>query len=622
MPSPSLWSHWTPLARGHGVCLAVLVVALACLPSRAGTGPGSVDPGFRATFDPGPNPVLRDLAVDTQDRVLVSGDYEVFRLLPDGTLDASFPKSSTDDWIFTLVPTSDGGLYVGGRFRHFRGESHAGIVKLTANGDIDPAFRPSSEGVRDVYAIAPHPEGGLIVGGYFDTWDGLWVKDLVRLLPDASLDRAFTTNQAPVQDGFRTPVDRQILARGNGTFLMQRGQIEVVSWDGRLLATHPATGPWASLDADRVVVAETIYEAGQVRSIRVFAIRNDGTIDPSLEAVHACDGPVRALAVLSDGRILVGGRFTVLGDQRHAGLARLNVDGSIDAGFVSDLGNQESVAWENGDGWVWISQIRPLGDGSLYAGGYFTNAGPHQVTSVARLLGGVRDSAVPMARQSGGSVMVTEGHSLRLGFSVESATSFGGTWSKDGIDLANGREPVLQLENLQRNDAGRYQLRLTNAMGEIVCPAVDLQVAIGPTHPGSVDVSFRVGTVLSDRVGPNLGPVRGAVAAGDRIYVFSSGNLTGLISSVEGHPTLGMARLGLDGQVDRTFVMLRGSTNAARLLGVQSVLPLADGRVLAQITLPATSPIRRTTNVIVAMHPMVPRTWGFQSRPNLGASVR
>lgn len=47
----------------------------------------------------------------------------------------------------------------------------------------------------------------------------------------------------------------------------------------------------------------------------------------------AVAGQIHALAVLSDGKLLVGGAFTSLGGQQRTNLARLHADGSLDAAF-------------------------------------------------------------------------------------------------------------------------------------------------------------------------------------------------------------------------------------------------------------------------------------------------
>ena len=59
---------------------------------------------------------------------------------------------------------------------------------------------------------------------------------------------------------------------------------------------------------------------------RLARFNADGTLDTAFTGGAA--GPVRALALQSDGRVLVGG----------TGLVRINANGTPDASFVDDLG--------------------------------------------------------------------------------------------------------------------------------------------------------------------------------------------------------------------------------------------------------------------------------------------
>ncbi|MEP7337404.1 MAG: delta-60 repeat domain-containing protein, partial [Acidobacteriota bacterium] len=53
------------------------------------------------------------------------------------------------------------------------------------------------------------------------------------------------------------------------------------------------------------------------------------------------NGLVYAVAVQADGKMVVGGNFTTVNGQPRSNLARINVDGTLDAGFT--LGANGSV---------------------------------------------------------------------------------------------------------------------------------------------------------------------------------------------------------------------------------------------------------------------------------------
>jgi hypothetical protein len=57
---------------------------------------------------------------------------------------------------------------------------------------------------------------------------------------------------------------------------------------------------------------------------------------------------VRSIATQSDGKILVGGLFTIIGGQFRNRIARLNVDGSLDTTFNPNAnGNVFSTATQS-----------------------------------------------------------------------------------------------------------------------------------------------------------------------------------------------------------------------------------------------------------------------------------
>src|ERR1035441_9361475 len=56
-------------------------------------------------------------------------------------------------------------------------------------------------------------------------------------------------------------------------------------------------------------------------------------LDPSFRIGSGRDGPVDALVVQADQRILVGGEFTAITGCSNSFLARLNADGSVDCSF-------------------------------------------------------------------------------------------------------------------------------------------------------------------------------------------------------------------------------------------------------------------------------------------------
>jgi uncharacterized delta-60 repeat protein len=116
-------------------------------------------------------------------------------------------------------------------------------------------------------------------------------------------------------------------------------------------------------------IAGSFARAGLVR------LNSDGTVDTSFQPPNfynslGIGGTINAIALQSDGKILVGGDFQGASDMPKQGLMRLNTNGSIDSAFNAQLNS-------NGN----ILDLIVLPDDRILIGGSFTinNAGGNRV---------------------------------------------------------------------------------------------------------------------------------------------------------------------------------------------------------------------------------------------------
>ncbi len=104
---------------------------------------------------------------------------------------------------------------------------------------------------------------------------------------------------------------------------------------------------------------------------RLARINADGSLEAAFNP--APNSTVSALRLQPDGKILVGGGFTVLGGSNRARIARLNADGSLDAGFIASA-----------DG-VTVDHIALQPDGKVLLAGLFTQINGLPRAALARL---------------------------------------------------------------------------------------------------------------------------------------------------------------------------------------------------------------------------------------------
>jgi len=139
------------------------------------------------------------IAVQTDHKVVIGGDFlsingvarnHIARLNADGSLDNSFnnPGTGASDSVRALTIQLDGRILVGGLFTNFNGTVQNHIVRLNADGSLDPSFNGGVGADGAVYAIALQPDTRILLGGEFARCGGVTRNRLTRLNPDGSVD--------------------------------------------------------------------------------------------------------------------------------------------------------------------------------------------------------------------------------------------------------------------------------------------------------------------------------------------------------------------------------------------------------------------------------------------------
>lgn len=224
-----------------------------------------------------------------------------------------------------IVIQPDGKILIGGNFTTYLGNPENYLIRLNKDGSKDSSFNIGTGFNRNVNTIALQPDGKIVVGGNFTTYNGTIQNRIIRLNPDGSKDATFN-----VGTGFDSLI-----------------QVITVQSDGKILVGGYFT---------------KFQDTYQNRLIR---LNSDGTKDTSFTTNQ--DGSVIAIVVQPDGKIILGGGFrTFAGDSQNL-LVRLNSDGTKDTSFNIGTGFERDVISSYGS----VNTVFLQPDGKILVGGDF-----------------------------------------------------------------------------------------------------------------------------------------------------------------------------------------------------------------------------------------------------------
>ncbi len=354
------------------------VLALAARPALAAAG--DLDSGFgkggRVLTAVGSSGYSSASAVLTQPdgKVLAAGrsgsfpyDVTIVRYRSDGTRDASFGSGGiatahvgpSTDVVDAAALQPDGKILVAGEIDNTSGNFDFAVVRFNPNGTLDTTFGTGGYVSWDILAennyltsVTVAPNGRIAVAGW--TFHQIGTTDMVvgRLMPDGSQDPAFPVGIFAPTVGFHSSGGE--VAIGPGGRLILAGEEQY-------------TG--------NVVVARWLGN-GQVDT-------SFGGGSGHVTFTYGVDPGVTGVAVQPDSKILVAGSpFMPSPFNRAFGLARLNLDGSLDDTFGVTGPGYSFVDFGPADDQVLGMAL--AADGTIALAG-LSSAGSHDVFGVARV---------------------------------------------------------------------------------------------------------------------------------------------------------------------------------------------------------------------------------------------
>lgn len=493
---------------------------------------GSVDPAFRADAN---GPVVAAVQVGTQ--IIVAGSFtringvtrsNLARLNADGSVDVYNPAPNAQ--VNALLRQGDK-LIIGGSFTSLRpfdtteAVARSRLARLNADGTLDLSFTAQSN--ETVLTLVEHTEGKFIAGGAFSTVAGTGATSLTtrygmaRFNSDGTVDDTFDPNV-------------------NGTV-----RAIAVQSDGKVIFG----GAFAQIAPNRATAATTRNNIARLAA--------NGDLDADFDP--ATNGAVNSIELQSDGKILIGGRFTILRtDNAPDGIdrlyaARLEENGNVDEDFnffLDRLPGNEVVG------------IIVTASDNIVLAGTFNQVGVNGVrrSRIARVnTAGVVDTAFntdlsagggadirALTQQFGGHVLVAGEFSSLAGTGGTNMARFFADSSPDSSFVPNLDGPV-------------YVMAEAPQKGTPISTQHSGFAWLGSS--GELQPGFAFDPALTSLVG-----VR-AVAVDDNGKVLISATTT--ISGA----TTSLVRYNADGSIDSTFQRLTSGT-------IYAIQVLSDGKIL------------------------------------------
>jgi uncharacterized delta-60 repeat protein len=114
----------------------------------------------------------------------------------------------------------------------------------------------------------------------------------------------------------------------------------------------------------KIVIGGSFTTVNGVARKNLARLNADSSLDTSFDPGSGPFLIVHSVAVQGDGKVLIGGLFTTVNGISRSRVARLNADGSVDAGF------DPGVTIDNR-----VNVLAPAAGGKVYIGGSFTAIG-------------------------------------------------------------------------------------------------------------------------------------------------------------------------------------------------------------------------------------------------------
>ena len=405
---------------------------------------GTADPAFNAALNDSSGAAL---AVQPDGGILFSGGFTqaggqphqlIGRMKADGTVDHGF-QASTNALIESIAIQADGKILVAGGFTTMNGVTRKGLARLHPDGSLDDSYDAGLN--ASAYRVIVIPRGGCYVTGTFTTVGGIARVGIARLFSNGRLDETFDAGLLPVGTWYPfsilvQPDDKVLLG---GAFSLpdgSPGRLVRLLPDGSVDSLfNPVLDDYVSAMAfDKsgklVIGGRFTVVSGQARG-RIARLNNDGSLDPTFSSANAASAVVTStvvvtcIAIQANGSIIISGQFSTIDGQARPAVARLSSSGTLDPGFIP-AGNSS-----------FIRSIALTDEGQMIVCGNFSSMGGLSRNGIARLI--VESGAENLEIAADHLQWNRSGAVAELDSVVFTYSSDGENWSPLGLGVRNGQ---------------------------------------------------------------------------------------------------------------------------------------------------------------------------------------
>ena len=558
--------------------LFLLMLSFVCNAQNAGDvgqGFGSASP-VTPTIQ-GFEPAVYAIVFQPDGKKIVGGAFAAYngtvaknivRLNPDNTIDTSFDTGvGFDNSVTTIALRADGKIFVGGYFTTYKGLPQKYMILLNTDGTKDVSFNAGFALEQPVQCVLFQPDGKIIVGGDFYSFNGSTQNHIIRLHSNGSKDTTFS-----IGTGFNNDVKTMALQTDGkivigGTFTSYNGMsancIVRLNANGSKdnlfnsgLGFNSSVNSMTLQSNGKMVIGGHFTSYNGVSAIRIARLNADGTKDASFNTGTGFDNSVHSITMYLEDKILVGGNFTIYKDVAENGIICLNNDGT------------KNFTFNTGTGFLGgVFDIATHTDGKVGVGGWFSHYNGLPVNKIITLNpdgtqyippAGLNNNVTTITSQPDGKVIVgghftsykntTENRIIRLNPDSTKDTSFNIGTGFNGTVYATALQPDGKV--IVGGSFTTYNGMTENRI-----------IRVNPD--GTKDATFNAGTGFSDTVLSIVVQPNGKIIVVGRFTMYN------------GLPQNRIIRLNTDGSKDATFTIGTGLNGVAEITALQP-----DGKIL------------------------------------------